>query len=316
MKISFSSFHKYPGRLHGVASHSVHDNIVRGLGELGHEVWYQLKEKPEVSLPDGVEYATHRRMDADIYHINDGGLEDVHDKNLPWIKILHCDVRLNGFDLSICQENWVYVSETLANLYGSKRFVLNGIDPEEFIFSETKDDYLFFIVGGLSRAKMKGIDMAIAVAEKSGHELRIAGSSNVPSEIEKFKSFCDNRGITFCGPVYGEKKAELFAGAKALLFPSNYNEACPLVISEALMSGTPVISSTNGACPELINKDVGFTCNTELEYLNAVDSINKIKSVDCRNYAFENFHYLKMAKNYVHQYEYELEKCIDSSTIY
>ncbi len=308
MKIYFSSYHKYPGSLHGVASHSVHDNLVRGLSELGHEVWYHLKEKPEIPLPEGVKYTDKRIRSADLYHINDGSLEDIPEEDIPWVRILHCDIRIKGYDLDICQDNWIYVSKTIADLYGSGRYVYNGIDPDEFIYSETKDDYLFFIVGGLQRAEMKGMDMAISIAEKFGIDLKIAGSSDDRNELDQFKVYCEERNVTFCGPVYGRQKAELFAGAKALLFPSKYNEACPLVISEALMSGTPVIASSNGACPELLNENVGFICKDKIDYIQALDSLDRIKSSECRDYAMKNFHYLKMAKHYVAQYEFELEK--------
>ena len=316
MKIYFSSYHKYPGRLHGVASHAVHDNLVKGLGELGHEVYYHLKEKPDRPLPSGVIYTDTRAIGADIYHINDGDLEDVFDDKFPWVRILHCDVRLHGYELDICKDNWIYVSETLANLYGSSRFVHNGINPDEFIFSETKDDYLFFIVGGVNRAEMKGVEEALSIAEKCGIRLKVAGSSDDKVELELFKSFCEKRGAEFCGPVYEKQKAELFAGAKALLFPSKFNEACPLVISESLVSGTPVIASANGANPELLTDDVGFICHTEQDYLDAVSAVDSIKPSKCRAYALEHFHYLKMAKNYVLQYEHELERAKVSSSIF
>lgn len=315
MKIYFSSYHKYPGRLHGVASHSVHDNIVKGLCELGHQVFYHLKESPELPLHEGAIYTDTRHVKADIYHINDGNIEDVYD-DFPWVRVLHCDVRLHGYELDICKDNWIYVSKTLASLYDSNRFVLNGINPEEFIYSETKDDYLFFIVGGVSRAEMKGVEEALSIAEKSGCTLKIAGSSNDKVELEIFRSFCEKRGAIFCGPVYGKEKAELFAGAKALLFPSRFNEACPLVVSESLMSGTPVIASANGANPELLNDTLGFICKNESDYLTAIDSLDRIKPVDCRNYALKHFHYLEMAKNYVLQYQYELERFKVSNTIF
>ena len=54
------------------------------------------------------------------------------------------------------------------------------------------------------------------------------------------------------GDVRGIQKARLFAGAKALLFPTRLNEAFGLVIAEALMSGTPVKCSTfRHAAPSL-----------------------------------------------------------------
>ncbi|MDF1695919.1 MAG: glycosyltransferase [Saprospiraceae bacterium] len=309
MKICFTSYHKYPGSLYGVASHSVHDNIVKGLVELGHDVFYHLKEAPEVALPEGVKYTPSRIKGADIYQINEGELDANLDIDVPWVRSIHCDVRIKGYPLDIKKPNWIYVSKTLAQLYGSDRFALNGIDPDEFIYSDVKSDYLFFIVGGLARAKMKGLERAFVIAEKSGIKLKIAGSSQDENEIEQFRRLCNSRNAEFCGPVYGKQKAELFAGAKAVLFPSRYNEACPLVILESLMSGTPVISTSNGACPELLNEDVGFICNNEDDYLQALEQVDSIQSKKCRAYAINNFHYLDMAKSYVSQYEYELGKC-------
>ena len=66
------------------------------------------------------------------------------------------------------------------------------------------------------------------------------------------------KGIEFVGEIYGTQKSELFAGAQAVLFPTLINEPFGLVIAEALMSGTPVICSDNGACQELIDSEVGF----------------------------------------------------------
>src|SRR4030095_12458270 len=42
MRIYLSSEHSYPGWRYGVAAHTVHDNLARGLSELAHEVRYYL----------------------------------------------------------------------------------------------------------------------------------------------------------------------------------------------------------------------------------------------------------------------------------
>ena len=308
MKIYFSSYHSYPGNLYGVASHSVHDNLVKGLAELGHDVWYHLKDKPETELPPGVKYTSTWKNDVDIWHINDGDLKDAPKTDIPWVKILHCDIRIKGLPLNLSRKNWIYVSETLAELYQSRRFVHNGIDPSNFIYSETKDNYLFFLVGGVNRAHMKGIDIALSVAQKAGMKLKVAGTSTDEDQLLEFKNMCERSGAHFVGSVHGLEKAELFAGARALLFPSRFNEACPLVVLEALMSGTPVIASNNGALPELINSKVGMLCAEEDDYLLAIDRIDELKAEDCRKYALDNFHYSKMASAYVEQYKEELVK--------
>jgi glycosyltransferase involved in cell wall biosynthesis len=75
---------------------------------------------------------------------------------------------------------------------------------------------------------------------------------------------------------------------------------------EALMSGTPVICSDRGACPEIISDDVGFVCRTDQDYLDAVDKIADISPRACRDKAMKDYHYLGMAANYVAEYEKEI----------
>jgi glycosyltransferase involved in cell wall biosynthesis len=75
---------------------------------------------------------------------------------------------------------------------------------------------------------------------------------------------------------------------------------------EALMSGTPVICSDRGACPEIITKDVGYICRYEPDYLNAIRRISEISPRTCREKALRDFHYLSMARDYVAEYEKEI----------
>jgi len=50
----------------------------------------------------------------------------------------------------------------MARLHKSDRFVLNGIDPADFIYSETKNNcFLFVVSGGIEKARSKkGLDTA------------------------------------------------------------------------------------------------------------------------------------------------------------
>ena len=118
---------------------------------------------------------------------------------------------------------------------------------------------------------------------------------------------CQQAGTEFVGDVRGTRKAELFAGARALLFPTQLNEAFGLVIAEALMSGTPVIASRSRGLPELVTPDVGFICETRDDYLRAIDRIGDIRPEACRARAMAEFHYLRMARDYVREYRIEIE---------
>jgi glycosyltransferase involved in cell wall biosynthesis len=72
------------------------------------------------------------------------------------------------------------------------------------------------------------------------------------------------------------------------------------------MSGTPVISSDRGACPEIITPEVGIICTTMDDYRAAVENINRISPLACRTVALERYHYLRMARDYILEFEKEM----------
>ncbi len=306
MRIYLSSPHRYPGWRYGVASSAVHDRLARGLAELGHEVRYHLKDRGDGKLPDGVVPVSCANGDEDILHINQGDVAATPRARRPWVRSVHSDLLDQGMPRENAKPNFIFISQTMARLHKSDRFVLNGIDPADFIYSETKNDYFLFLVsGGVWKARVrKGIDIAFWIAKETGVKLVVAGGD--PSEMAEFGDLCRANGAEFVGMVYGQRKAELFTAAKALLFPTQMNEAFGLPVAEALMSGTPVIASTKGAMTELLDPAGGFVCTKKSVYLDAVAKIESIKPADCRRLALARFHYLDMARNYVKEYEREI----------
>ena len=119
---------------------------------------------------------------------------------------------------------------------------------------------------------------------------------------------CREAGAKYVGDVRGKEKADLLAGAKGFLFPTQIDEAFGLGMVEALMSGTPVICSDRGACPEIITPEVGFTCSNEDQYIAAIEKVASIAPSTCREKAMRDYHYRTMAFNYVREYEVELAR--------
>ena len=74
------------------------------------------------------------------------------------------------------------------------------------------------------------------------------------------------------------------------------------MIAEALMSGTPVICSNNGACPEIVSPEAGFVCRERQDYLDAIDHLETIQPEACHACAMRDFHYLRMTGDYVREY--------------
>ena len=159
MRILLSSNHQYPAygeqgsgphprELPSGSGHHIKDLLAKGLSELGHEVFYLLRKGAATSLPQGVTLLTEPIADVDVYHNFAFRDEDIiayiEQHRRPWVTTCHLDLRARGKPLPPTTPNWIFVSKTLAHSYNSERFVWNGIDPGDFIYSESKDNYLLF----------------------------------------------------------------------------------------------------------------------------------------------------------------------------
>lgn len=314
MRVLLTGDHRYPAsrfpaRGIGRASARVLDLLARGLAELGHTVFYALAGGEEDPLPDGVTAATERSAHlADIVHHQRLSPYETGDTlGRPWVRTIHADLFASGYDRArlAVSHHWIYVSRALANTFGAQRWVHNGIDPAELVYSAAKGDDLLF-VGSLDRAWEKGLDVALDVAGTTGRRLVIAGSASTSEAMARVLAMCRGRDVQFAGEVSGAQKAELFASARALLAPSRVPEAFGLVCVEALLSGTPVICSDQGGLPEIVTNDVGFVCGSREELIAAASAIDSIRPEACRLHATERFHYLRMAERYVAEYEWTI----------
>ena len=304
---------RHPRQFTSGSGHYVHDALAKGLAELGHEVLYHLEAGVADALPEGVERVTVPPASVDILHnyssiVSHASLANyVNRRGIPWVATCHLDIQDRGVSRSNARGNWIFVSRTLAQLYGRDRYVLNGIDPSNYIYAETKEDYFFFI-SSMDWAFEKGLDTALALAADMGFRLVVAGTSAKYAIIHKIEELCERAGAEYLGDVRGERKGELFAGARALLYPTRVNEAFGLPMAEALISGTPVICSDRGACPEIISPEVGFICRQESDYRSAVERVTQIASSACRKKAMSEYHYRMMAKGFAREYEREISQ--------
>lgn len=174
----------------------------------------------------------------------------------------------------------------------------NAMEVEEFEYSDKKSDYLLY-QGRITPDK--GIDLAIQVAERTGHRLIIAGPGSLanlgyaqtPPHVEMF------------GYANVENRKRLLRDARALIAPTHYIEPFGNMVAEALISGTPVITSDWGGFVENNMPGVtGFRCREFRDFVWAVENIDKIKHIDCREWAMSRF-----ASDVVHdQFDRYLDK--------
>src|ERR1700756_4303792 len=268
------------------SGHYIHDVLAKGLAELGHKVFYHLQAGILEPLAARVERITFPPDSVDILHnysssrSEPGLMSYVNRRRIPWVATCHLDIKARGLDRSYAGGDWIFVLRSLGRLYGSERYVYNGIDPHGYIYAERKKDYYLFM-SSMDWAFEKGLDTALALAAELGFRLVVAGTSGDDAVIRKIEELCSRAGAEYVGDVRGETKAELLAGAQALLHPTRLYEGFGLVMAEALMSGTPVICSDLGACPEIISPEVGFVCRQESDYRSAVERVTQISRRAC-----------------------------------
>ncbi|MCL4208744.1 glycosyltransferase [Patescibacteria group bacterium] len=137
--------------------------------------------------------------------------------------------------------------------------------------SAVEDYYLY--VGRL--AKSKNVDLAIKACEKMKVKLKLVGSGQGLDYLQSIAG----KQTEFLGGVNDSELADLYANAKALLFPAE-DEDFGIVPIEAMAHGVPVIAHNSGGPKEtvLANKTgVFFDELNETSLMEAMKKAEKIK---------------------------------------
>ena len=183
----------------------------------------------------------------------------------PMVGYDHCWSEYRVFP-SRAHQNVIYTTcaKIVWNNHENDAVIPHFVEKEEFFVSEKHGGYLLYL-GRDSEGK--GCDIARAVAEKCGLQLRM-----------------EHDGWS------GRAKAELIANAKAVLAPTRYVEPFGYVAAEAIMSGVPVLASDWGAFPEIIEQGVsGFLCRSVDDYVAALKKVDSLDRKKIRESAVRRF---------------------------
>jgi glycosyltransferase involved in cell wall biosynthesis len=135
-----------------------------------------------------------------------------------------------------------------------------GVGEEFFRVERGEGEYVLFL--GRLDLFQKGLDtlldaMAILAEDDGAPMLRIAGRGrDGPRVHARVRRLGLERRVSLLGEVSHAEKLRLLAGAALLVMPSRF-EGFGLVAAEAMAAGVPVLASTAGALPEVIDPPRG-----------------------------------------------------------
>jgi len=181
--------------------------------------------------------------------------------------------------------------------------IYHGLPRKQYDFQPEPGEYLAFV--GRTSAE-KGLDHAIAIAERTGMPLKIAakidGSDRKYFE-SRIKPLLESPQVEFLGEVGFPHKNDLLRGAAALLFPISWPEPFGIVMIEALACGTPVIAYREGSVPEIVeDQRTGFIVDDKEGAVNAVRYLPSIERTMCRRRFEERFTADRMTARYLEVY--------------
>lgn len=263
------------------------------------------KMRIEMSILSNMRYELFKRKNeigVILNHTVSGGwFADIEKKlNIPAFHILHLPLFKELAEVfSKYKTRLISISNSQRKEFPNLNYattIYNGIEVEKFPFSKKRGKYLIFCGKIISSKNPLG---AIQVAKLTKEKLILIGRINDQEYFQKQIKPHLNKNIVYLGEVSYQKVKTLFSGAKALLFPIEWEEAFGLVMIESMACGTPVIAFNRGAVPEVVkDKVTGFIVKNVKEMAHAVKKLETINREDCRRWVKENFTAEKMAENY------------------
>lgn len=186
------------------------------------------------------------------------------------------------------------------------RTIHHGLDPDLYTMGAGDGGYVAFL-GRFSPEKAPHV--AIDAARAAGVRLLLGG---VPHEVSESQAYFEREmaprlagenNLEWCGELSHGPKVRMLQGARALLFPLDWEEPFGLVMIEAMLVGTPVIAYARGSAPEVVEDGVtGFLVHDVKEMAERIRHLDQIDRQRCRARATERWSTNRMAAEYAELY--------------
>lgn len=159
-----------------------------------------------------------------------------------------------------------FVREGHLRSFGAKCSTVSpGVDIDLFTPAAQREPNAVLFVGSLNRSDPhKGLDsllqaVARLIPTHPELRLRVVGSGSGRQQYEALAGALGLDGhVSFRGQLSGQELVDAYRAATALALPTR-NDSFPLVLLEAMACGVPVVSTTVGGIPAIVDDTVtGF----------------------------------------------------------
>lgn len=166
----------------------------------------------------------------------------------------------------------------------------NYFDPDQFDVGLEPDDYLLFL-GRVSARKNPHV--AAMIAQELGMRLVVAGpgvSDVQPGRIVADGCVLEADDLVYAGVADVATRRALLSNAKALLMPTAFLEPFGGVAVEAMLSGTPAVTTDWGAFTETVQPGLsGYRFHTLAEGCQATLDACELDRAAIADYAFNRY---------------------------
>lgn len=187
---------------------------------------------------------------------------------------------------------------------GPLAVVENGVDVEAFDVDVSRGDDLV----ALGRiCPEKGLHLALDAARLADARLFVGGACFAYGEHRRYfdREFAPRLDARrrWLGPVGGEGKRRLLAGARAVLIPSLAPETSSLVAREAAAAGAPVVAFRSGALAETVEHGrTGWLVDPQRGAAGLAAALARVDDIDrgaCKAAARARFPLRRMTDGYL-----------------
>ena len=281
------------------------ERVIWALGKqlvrMGHRVTFLARKGSVCPFAKVVEIDPSRTIgsqipaDTDVVHFSNHVPKE--DLTKPYVVTVNGNVINQEIDV-----NSIFVSENHAQRHGSRSFVYNGLDWDDYGEADLTLMRQRFHFLGKAAWRVKNVRGAIRIAKRvEGGELDVLGGYRLNLKMG-FRMTWSPR-IHFHGMVDNQAKQLYIQQSRGLIFPVKWHEPFGLCLIESLYYGAPVFGTPMGSLPEIVTPEVGFLSSQEDEMVDHINSHPTYSPQVCHDYAVDRFSIRNTAEGYLKKYE-------------